>query len=117
MVAPGHAAWKSVMACSMAFFWADEPSPFSVPVAQLVAFVLLPLAPGVAVALLSEPQDVRASVPTRATPVTPVNRRRDWIFTVIGPLHSRGRSGGRWCPLRTTVKGPGDSMLGDGCTE
>jgi len=76
-VAPEQAAWKSEMACSIAFFWADEPSPFSVPVGQLVAAVVLPLAFGVAVVLLSEPQDVRANVPTRATPVTLANRRRD----------------------------------------
>ena len=81
-VAPEQAAWKSEMACSIAFFWADEPSPFSVPVGHLVAAVVFPLAFGVAVALLSEPQADRASVPTRAAPVTLANRRRDWIFTV-----------------------------------
>jgi hypothetical protein len=31
--------------------------------------------------LLLEPQPDRANVPTRATPVTPASRRRDWIFT------------------------------------
>jgi hypothetical protein len=46
----------------------------------------LPLALGEpleeAVVLLLEPQPARASVPTRATPVTLTSRRRDWIFTI-----------------------------------
>src|ERR1019366_9857296 len=73
------------MACSMAFFWAVEPSPFRVPVGQLAVVVVPPLvldaAPDAALVLLLEPQPDRANVPTRATPVTLASRRRDWIFT------------------------------------
>jgi len=84
------------MACSMAFFWADEPSPFRVPVAQsalAAALVAPPLVLGEVLALLLEPQPARASVPTRATPVTLASRLRDWIFTILEPLHSRENSG------------------------
>src|SRR5665647_2818924 len=92
----------SAMACSMAFFWADEPSPFSVPVPQS-AVLALPLALGEpleeAVVLLLEPQPARASVPTRATPVTLTSRRRDWIFT-IWSLSTAGKNPACVCARR-----------------
>src|SRR5450631_858556 len=88
MVAPAQVFWKSVMACSMAFFWADEPSPFRVTVPGGQAAVVVPPLPleeafEGALALLLEPQPDRANVPTRATPVTLASRRRDWIFTLL----------------------------------
>src|SRR5450631_2790330 len=88
------------MACSMAFFWADEPSPLRVPVAQSAALAGLapPLVLGELLALLFEPQPARASVPTRATPVKLASRLRDWIFTILEPLHSRENSGVPRCP-------------------
>ena len=73
------------MASSMAFFWAEEPSPFRVPLAQ-AAFALEPelLAPGAALpeVLLSEPQADRASEPTRAAPERQAMRRLVRVFTV-----------------------------------
>ena len=87
----------------MAFFWAEEPSPFKVPVAQstfAAALVAAPLAPALAVVLLSEPQPDKANVPIRANPVTLAIRRRDWILTILEPLHRRKKSSARWCPPR-----------------
>src|SRR5450631_509097 len=81
------------MTCSMAFFWAVEPSPFRVPVAAAPADELddpapaLPLAAGVPVLL--EPQAARARAPTRATPATRLDRES---FTACVPL-SREVSG------------------------
>src|SRR5450631_763156 len=73
------------MAWSMAFFWAVEPSPLSVPAPQsVVAAEALALGEPLeeAVVLLLEPQPARANVPTRAAPVTLASRLRDWIFTI-----------------------------------
>src|SRR5665647_3668090 len=106
------------MACSMAFFWADEPSAFSVPVGQLEAAVVDP--PVVAAdvgALLLEPQADRASVPTRATPVMLANRRRDWVFKVFGPLHSRDQNGVRWRPPGSRLWRQNDGPHGGGLTD
>jgi len=67
--------------------------------ALVVAVAAPPLALGVPVVLLSEPQPDIASVPTRATPVTPASRRLDWIFTFFEPLQSRENASGagaRW---------------------
>ena len=93
-VAPAQASWNVRMASSMAFFWADDPSPFRVPLAQAVFALLEPelLAPGAAVSvvLLSEPQADRASEPTRATPERPAMRRLVRVFTVSNLSYSTG---------------------------
>src|ERR1019366_2255311 len=102
------------MACSMAFFWADEPSPFRVPVPQS-AVLALPLALGElleeAVVLLLEPQPARASVPTRATPVTLAIRRRDWIFTIWN-LSTAGKIRRASVPAEMRIRRPDDVTLG-----
>src|SRR5665647_214649 len=102
------------MACSMAFFWADEPSPFSLPVPQS-AVLALPLALEEpleeAVVLLLEPQPARASVPTRATPVTLVIRRRDWIFT-IWSLSTAGKMRSASVPAAMRIWRQNDALLG-----
>src|SRR5690349_16767549 len=54
------------MASSMAFFWADEPSPFSVPEAQAASPPDV-LPDDESSLLLSEPHAVRAMAPTSAT--------------------------------------------------
>ena len=115
LVAPEQVAWKSVMACSMAFFWADEPSPLRVPVGH-AALALLPLAapPGaVVLVLLSEPQPDRANVPTRATPVKLASRRRDWIIT-FQSLSTQGKEGRALVPAGTRIGRPHDAPQGDG---
>src|SRR5665647_1786673 len=71
---PAKSTWPA-MGCLMPFFWADEPSAFSVPVGQSEAAAVDPPVVAAEVgALLSEPQADRASVPTRATPVMLANR-------------------------------------------
>src|SRR6478736_4232785 len=92
MVEPEHWSWKSEMACSMAFFWAEEPSPLSVPLPQATLDdEPEDVPPAAGLALLSEPQAVSASVPTRATPVSWPRR---WIFTVVVPSVCRVRGDG-----------------------
>ena len=75
------------MASSMAFFWAEEPSAFSVPPPSgqsAPADVPELDEPDAAGSLLSEPHAVSAREPTRATLA---RRPRRWIFTVFKPLH------------------------------
>src|SRR6476661_9719604 len=98
------------MASSMAFFWAEEPSAFRVPLGQSVAELpedeLDEVPPDAAPALLSEPHAARAIEPTRATPATWPRR---WIFTVFKPLHG----GNRWragCPTQPKVGRLGDAV-------
>ena len=61
------------MASSMAFFWAEEPSPFRVPEKQSAAAAELPPVaaappePPAPPELLSQPQADRARAPVRAT--------------------------------------------------
>src|SRR5450759_997162 len=102
------------MACSMAFFWADEPSPFKVPVAQSALAATLaapPLVLGEVLALLFEPQPARASVPTRARPVTLASRLRDWIFT-IWSLSTAGKIPACAVPAGTRILRPDDVTQG-----
>src|SRR5664280_323996 len=105
------------MTCWMAFFWAVDPSPLRVPVGH--ALLLLPPAAEAleeaveeAVVLLLEPQPARASVLTRATPVTLASCRRDWSFTIFEPLHT-GEVQRAWVPAGKRIWRPNDVLLGD----
>src|SRR5512133_3831200 len=84
MVVPVHLSWKEAIASSIAFFWAEEPSPFRVPPLGQSEAELLELAELSPDGLLSEPHAVNATEPTRAMLA---NRPRRWIFTVFKPLH------------------------------
>ena len=64
MVVPLHLVWKLLIAASMAFFWAEDPSALRVPVGQSDAAVPVP---AVAVFVASEPQAPRAKAPVIAT--------------------------------------------------
>src|SRR5690349_17690418 len=83
MVASLQAVWYALMAASMAFFWAVEPSPLSVPLKQLAAAAEVPpvaappalpdpLAPP---ELLSLPQAESAKAPVKATAPARTARR------------------------------------------
>src|SRR5690349_20614319 len=83
MVASLQAVWYALMAASMAFFWAVEPSPLSVPEKQLAAAAEVPpvaappalpdpLAPP---ELLSLPQAESAKAPVKATAPARTARR------------------------------------------
>src|ERR1039458_7763050 len=96
------------MACSMAFFWAVEPSPLSVPVPQSAVLALPPALGELleeAVVLLLEPQPARANVPTRDTPA-----RLD--IHDLEPLHSREEYGGYRCPPEMRILRLGDVTRG-----
>src|SRR3954468_5358711 len=81
MVASLQADWKALMAASMAFFWAVEPSPLSVPEKQPAPVAEAPPVeapapePAAAPELLSLPQAERASAPVRATAPAARTRR------------------------------------------
>src|SRR4051812_47351857 len=72
MVASLQAVWYALMAASMAFFWAVEASPLSVPekhsapVAEAPPVEAPAPEPAAAPELLSLPQAERASAPVRA---------------------------------------------------
>src|SRR6478672_12961819 len=105
------------MASSMAFFWAEEPSAFRVPVGQSDELELdEPPAASVPL-LLSEPHAVRAMEPTTATLAS---RPRRWIFTVFKPLNKGTRvetRGGRGCPTSAKVGRANDAAARRGGTQ
>ncbi len=61
---PLHVVWKLLIAASMAFFWAEDPSALRVPVGQSDAAVPVAAVP---VFVASEPQAPRAKAPDIAT--------------------------------------------------
>jgi hypothetical protein len=87
-----------------------------VPVGHAVLLLAPPPAPAEApeeaVVLLLEPQPARASVLTRAMPVTLASCRRDWSFTIFEPLHT-GEVQRAWVPAGKRIWRPNDVLLGD----
>src|SRR5450830_2106158 len=85
----GHTVANDAMACSIAFFCADEPSALifpAVPQSTAAAAVVLP-AVGAAelppAALLSDPQAASVSDETSTTPATLASRANCRTFTGI----------------------------------
>src|SRR3954471_438981 len=85
MLASAQAVWYALMASSMAFFWAEEPSAFRSPLKQSPAAVepaAVEPAPGVA-PLFSDAQAESARAPDRAMAPRALIRETD---TSVIPL-------------------------------
>src|SRR6478752_4829377 len=125
MLASGQAVWYALMASSMAFFWAEEPSALRSPLKQSPAAVEPPAAvdpaPGWA-PLFSDAQAESARAPDRAMAPRALIRETDTsVFPLDGTvlvagralptdggrfIHREGRSAG--CPFPHVRLTPGE---------